>query len=208
MSLTEPPSGCCATRAGHGSRQIGRTGRGAHWDYWRVRASGATLAGERPGRIVWHEIACAICGNTRMMTGNEYHSRQTETCGRPQCSKALRLQRDPATNKIARLTAAVVQREKAKAESPLVGSFETNVSAREWHLLSPDGTAYHFRNLALWLQTHTDLFEDDDVRQVPQSRTGVTTRAQSQLGRLRPERLARRDSWKGWRWLGKDVDDD
>ncbi|WP_055884980.1 hypothetical protein [Methylobacterium sp. Leaf399] len=101
----------------------------------------------------------------------------------------------------ARLAPHIEAREKAKHDSPLAGPWETNASAREWSLLAPDGTAHRFRDLALWLRERADLFDPADVAERPQSRTGVSTNAQAQLGKLRPERRAGRKSWKGWTWL-------
>lgn len=161
----------------------------------------------RPNRVIWHEITCPICSRVTRLSGREYHHRQMQTCGRPNCTRALHLLNDTKADKAARLRAADSRRRDAHAASPLSSSTESNASAKEWHLLSPDGTAYHFRNLSLWLREHAELFEPDDVAEIPQSRTGVTTRAQSKLGRLRPDRAQPRQTWKGWRWLQGDNDE-
>lgn len=34
--------------------------------------------------------------------------------------------------------------------SPKSGRFETNVNAKEWHLVSPEGKHYQFRSLNCW----------------------------------------------------------
>lgn len=155
----------------------------------------------RPDRIVWHEAACPICSRTVRLSGREYNRRQIQTCGQPTCTRALHLQRDTVAAKASRLAANSKRRREAHAASPKTAGVETNASAKEWHLLSPDGTAYHFKNLALWLRKHADLFDPDDVAEHPQSKSGVSTRAQAALGKLRPERRSPKPSWKGWRWL-------
>jgi hypothetical protein len=51
--------------------------------------------------------------------------------------------------------------------SPLSGSFETNVNAKEWILVDPLGKEYHIRNLRLWCKNNaSDIFnrEPDQVR--------------------------------------------
>ena len=155
----------------------------------------------RPTRIRWHEITCPICSRRVRLTGQEYNYKRLQTCGQPTCTKAIHLSRDTPAAKIARLNAVAGKRLAAHAATPLSGGFETNASAKEWHLLSPDGTAYHFRNLALWLREHAELFDPADIAEVPQSKSGLTTRAQSRLGRLRPDRASRRETWKGWSWF-------
>lgn len=40
----------------------------------------------------------------------------------------------------------------AAKESPKSGRFETNVSAKDWHLISPEGKHYHFHSLKFWLR--------------------------------------------------------
>ncbi len=186
----------CATHAAHGLRQTSRIAFDQHCRCYRMK-----VLATRPCRIVWHEIICPICSRKTRLSGQEYNRRQLQTCGRPACSKELRRRRTPASERAAHLSRINEKRGAAHAVSPKSGPYETNASAREWHLLSPDGTAYHFRNLALWIRDNSHLFDDDDAVERPQSRAGVTTRAQSALGKLRPERAEKRESWKGWRWL-------
>lgn len=64
-------------------------------------------------------------------------------------------------------------REKAKQIQPIAtqaakvslkaGRGINNVHAEEWHLLSPTGDSYKFRNLYEFVRTHTHLFADKDV---------------------------------------------
>lgn len=161
----------------------------------------------RPERVVWHELTCPICDKRIRLTGQERNRRKLQTCGDPSCIAALRRRRTPPADKTARLKAASDKRALAHAASPLTGTYATNANARQWHLRAPDGAEYSFANLALWLRQHAGLFDPDDVRERPQSRSGTTTRAQSRLGSLRPERASRKRSWKGWRWVeqGKEM---
>jgi hypothetical protein len=43
--------------------------------------------------------------------------------------------------------------------SPIAGSFETNINAKDWVLVSPDGKEYKCRNLNLWAKNNCDLFD-------------------------------------------------
>lgn len=49
----------------------------------------------------------------------------------------------------------------AARSSPKSGRFETNVSAKEWILLSPEGTEYKCRNLKNFIRTNPVLFGID-----------------------------------------------
>jgi len=159
----------------------------------------------RPYRVVWHELTCPVCEKTIRLSGREYYHRSLKTCGNHACTVAYRNIHDPP---IAHMDAPEHRKARRDAfyASPKSGPYETNVSAKEWHLLSPDGTAYHFRNLSLWLRIHGDLFDPADVEVKPQStRKGSGyCRAITQLARLRPERRARRYKWKGWRWYDEE----
>lgn len=42
-------------------------------------------------------------------------------------------------------------------ESPKSGRFDTNINAKEWELLSPEGERYRLRNLKNWIREHHDL---------------------------------------------------
>lgn len=46
----------------------------------------------------------------------------------------------------------------AALKSPKSGPFETNVNAKSWRLISPEGKEYRCRNLNLWVRSHTELF--------------------------------------------------
>lgn len=54
--------------------------------------------------------------------------------------------------------------------SPKSGRFETNINAKEWELIAPDGTVHKCINLRLWARNHTELFDfphgDDSARKI------------------------------------------
>lgn len=53
--------------------------------------------------------------------------------------------------------------------SPKAGHYATNVSAKDWHIVSPEGRHYKFRNLNLWAENNYTLFGFDapsDARKV------------------------------------------
>lgn len=138
------------------------------------------------------------------MAGREFQRRQRQSCPKAACEREVRLRADPG--RTGRIIALSPKAMAAKAASPKSGPFETNISAKDWHLLAPDGTAYHFRNLTLWLSRHPDLFDPDDLVEVRRGTRARLCRAQSALGKLRPERTERRGSWKGWEWLGEEEE--
>lgn len=108
-------------------------------------------------------------------------------------SKALR--RSP------KLNASLERMHEAHRRSPRTAPGEANANAKEWRLRAPDGSEHTFRNLALFIRTHLDLFDPGDIEPKRAGR-GTTTRASIQLGTLRPsEGPSQRPSWKGWRWL-------
>jgi len=156
------------------------------------------LARSPRGRpVVVHEIKCVICGTVTPLTGTERNHRQLKTCGAAACTSALlsrqaagklRLEDRPEAWEAARL--------EGHHASPRSGPWESNAQAKEWHLCAPSGAQHHFRNLSLFLREHSGLFDPEDLEPRPYG-----CRAISGLGRLRPERRDRRDSWKGWTWI-------
>ena len=147
-------------------------------------------------RVVWHDIPCAVCGKIFRVTGQQAQNDRS-TCSR-KCERTFRRLRCQERNAAlapevkTAILAAVIEGVK---RSPNVGGFETNIHAKAWRLLSPDNTVYHFRNLALFLRQHTELFDPDDL--TPRT---IGCRASAKLSRLRPDNKNRRKSWKGWEW--------
>lgn len=42
--------------------------------------------------------------------------------------------------------------------SPRAGPYESNVNAKRWVVISPDGEVYRIKNLRLWCETSAELF--------------------------------------------------
>lgn len=80
-------------------------------------------------------------------------------------------------------------------KSPKSGRFETNINAKQWVLIAPDGTKHTCVNLSLWARAHTDLFGlepgDKSAKKIVH---GFTNLSQTFYG-------TRSDvySYKGWR---------
>ncbi|WP_144445487.1 hypothetical protein [Inquilinus limosus] len=135
-----------------------------------------------------YEIACAICGKRVHFT--QTWTRRRKTCGRKSCLHELKRRSRLATpNDRYRLEAISC--------SPLTGPFETHSAAREWSLLSPDGTVYRFKNLSLFIREHADLFDPADTVFNRDGGCNVNV----YLGKLRPRSDAPYwQQWRGWRW--------
>ena len=149
---------------------------------------------KRPNRIKLHRITCIVCGAVFEQTGKDRIRTCRQTCSEA-CSTALR-SRQAKCNKAMHAPAAVEKASAGRMAHPHTGAFESNASAKEWRLRSPTGDIYIFRNLALFLRQNPALFEPDDLRPMR-----VGCRAQQQLRRLRPEKPACRQAWKGWTWV-------
>ena len=72
----------------------------------------------------------------------------------------------------------------AAKKSPKSGRFETNVNAKEWHLISPDGKQYFFKSLNFWLRENgKQLFGcEPDSREFANVRSGLSGAKRAMLG--------------------------
>lgn len=61
----------------------------------------------------------------------------------------------------------------AASESPNSGHFETNINAIDWHIVSPEGKEYRFRNLNLWAEKNYELFGFDNIKEAPKVSAGI-----------------------------------
>jgi len=87
----------------------------------------------------------------------------------------------------------------AKA-SPKAGRGIDNVHAEDWHLLSPTGDSYKFRNLYDFVRTHTHLFSPDDVEWKRQGGgRGTGGEYCNATAGILNIKGGRAKSWKGWR---------
>lgn len=80
--------------------------------------------------------------------------------------------------------------------NPLRGKFEANCHARWWHLRSPQGVEYHFRNLLHFIREHAALFTEAQLSGSPRCP------AYDNLTQLRPTLKGRvRQTALGWTWV-------
>lgn len=83
----------------------------------------------------------------------------------------------------------------ASMKSPKSGKFETNVSAKEWMLKSPEGKIYKCRNLKLWARKHCGLFGfEPNEHNASKISHGIYNAKRGTLGK----RTARSCTYKGW----------
>ena len=73
----------------------------------------------------------------------------------------------------------------AAQKSPKSGKFLTNVNAKDWHLISPDGKEYKFHSLNFWLRENGDkLFGCvPDSKEFKNVSTGLSGAKRAMLGR-------------------------
>lgn len=81
--------------------------------------------------------------------------------------------------------------------SPLAGPYETNVGAKSWRIIAPDGDQYACTNLRLWCETNAALFDPDDWRKAYGGFRAVAASLAGTRGKARPVR-----QWKGWTLAG------
>ncbi len=135
---------------------------------------------------------CPVCGVKFRHSPSDV---TTHTCGNKACMSKWRSM-SQSGRKMTRANEAV-------RKLPHTGHFETHHQAEEWHLLSPDGKAYNFKNLHLWVENNTDL--------LPLSqRTGKMVNIRTferEITRLKhtdsgaEKNAAARDNYYGWKIL-------
>lgn len=91
--------------------------------------------------------------------------------------------------------------------SPKSGRFETNVNAKDWHLISPDGEHYYFHSLNFWLRENCEnLFGfAPDSKDFYNAVSGLGRAKRSVMGKL-PDGQRPGYSYKGWRVLPTNDD--
>lgn len=152
---------------------------------------------------------CVICGRAFDCSP----SRNIVTCG-PECraeysrrnhtglkySKASRDRMSKSRLENPRCKELQEAATKAAKSSPKSGRFEQNVHAIDWHLVSPDGTHYHFHSLRNWLRENgKHLFGvDPDTRQFNNVIYGLSRAKKSVLGTLPPGQRPGY-TYKGWK---------
>lgn len=85
-----------------------------------------------------------------------------------------------------RQTAQLKLGTEAARKSPKAGPFETNVTAKVWVLVSPEGEEIVVRNLQLWAREHAALFgKEQNERSAIQIACGFRAIARSLAGKLK-----------------------
>lgn len=141
---------------------------------------------------------CIVCGRAFACPPSD----KTVTCS-PECRRkyaAMRRDGKPlSTETRAKISAAAKGRDmsgiqaagtEAALNSPKSGPFETNVSAKDWILTSPDGKVYRCRNLNLWVREHMDAFGVEPTKK-------NFHRVQSGLRQAKRGKQA--STYKGWK---------
>ena len=91
----------------------------------------------------------------------------------------------------------------ARKTDPKFGRFVTNVNAIDWHLRSPEGVEYKFRNLNDWLRNEgAELFGiQPDTREYNSVRSGICGVRSHLLGRKKGRGAS---TYKGWEVIIED----
>lgn len=147
---------------------------------------------------------CTVCGKAFPCPPSD----KTVTCGK-ECSKAHRstshkgksntwsntsrkkLSERGQNNNLQKGTAAALK-------SPKSGHFETNVNAKTWHLVSPEGKHFIFKNLNLWAENNYMLFGFDSPLDVIKVSKGLSLAKRGAKGKIRVA------TYKDWRVI---IDD-
>lgn len=98
----------------------------------------------------------------------------------------------------------------AAQKSPKSGRYETNVNAKNWHLISPDGKHYCFRSLNFWLRENCEELFDcaPDSAQFRNITSGLSRVKRCVMGQLPPDQRPGY-TYKGWTVVptGDDITD-
>lgn len=87
--------------------------------------------------------------------------------------------------------------------SPKSGKFETNINAKDWHLISPEGKHYRFHSLNFWLREHCREFFgcEPDSRGFINAASGLRGAKRAMLGGKYPC-----CTYKGWQVVPVEAD--
>lgn len=89
---------------------------------------------------------CPVCGKTFKHSPSDT---TTHTCGSAECKRKYRSMNTPPES---------AERMYSKIKSsPRTGHFETHHGASHWHIISPCGEEYIFKNLVLWAENNENL---------------------------------------------------
>lgn len=89
-------------------------------------------------------------------------------------------------------------------KSPKSGRFITNINAKDWHLISPEGKHYYFHSLNFWLRENCrELFGcEPDSREFINVRAGLSGAKRATMGKS----SYRCTTYKGWRVIPTEGD--
>lgn len=87
----------------------------------------------------------------------------------------------------------------AAKKSPNSGRFETNVNAKDWHLISPDGKEFYFHSLNFWLRENCrELFGiEQDEKEIKKIANGFRMAKRATLGKIKKSQRPC-CTYKGW----------
>ncbi len=150
---------------------------------------------------------CAVCGKPFECPPSD----KTVTCS-PECrrirakNRQTGVKRSDETRK--KISAASKGRDMSELQisgtevakmSPKSGRFETNVNAKDWHLIGPDGRHHRFHSLNFWLRENCREFFrcEPDSREYKNVRSGLSRAKRAALGKISGDQRPC-CTYKGW----------
>ena len=139
---------------------------------------------------------CVICSKKFVASPSDRKVTCSKPCQRERARRANTAKGRKWSNKARELLSRHGQTQNLKLgtpaalKSPIAGPFETNINAKGWVVVSPEGKEYVFRNLNLWCREHEDILPgtaktaSGAFRMLKRAKLGKTKRAVTQ--------------WKGW----------
>lgn len=153
---------------------------------------------------------CVVCGKYFECPPSD----KTVTCSK-ECSKINKsrthkgkrnLWNQESKERLARLgqTQNLIKGTDAIKSNPKTGRFVTNINAKDWHLISPDGKHYYFHSLNFWLRENCkELFGvDPDSKEFMNVRSGLSGAKRAVLGGK-----YRCTTYKDWRVIPVEGED-
>lgn len=152
---------------------------------------------------------CVVCEKEFKCSPSD----KTVTCGK-ECSKINKSRthmgksiywNDESRNKLSKRgqTKNLKLGTAAALKSPKAGRFASNVNAKNWHLISPEGEHYYFQSLNFWLRNNClELFGcQPDSHEYLNVRSGLSGAKRAVLGGS-----YKCCTYKGWRVIPTDSD--
>lgn len=166
------------------------------------------------GKAARNKKKCVICGNEFECPPSDKTVTCSIECRRIRASRASkgRKMSDKAKEKMSAAQKGkhsflpAIGTEAAK-NSPKGGRFETNKSAIDWHLVSPEGKHYRFHSLNFWLRNNCrELFGcEPDSAEYKRVASGFSTAKRAVLGKVKPPQRPC-CTYKGWQVIPTNDD--